>query len=223
MAIENEKELDSILGAFDRAGFLPDVILIGSWCLSFYTRLFRGFDPSIRTTDIDFYVPDAKSANAALVSDNLHEINYDHFQDTLTHKSRFVSPHGFEVEFLARLNRDGLSCVRIGKSGIFAESISYVDIFGTNFIEVEWNGKKVKVASPSAYAIQKMLINDRRKEKAEKDAASIDYVLSFIRGSRKSSEDFYELFDRLPKKWQREIAKYLNRRKQEFPQRIVNK
>ncbi len=36
----------------------------------------------------------------------------------MTNKSRFVSPDGFEVEFLAKLNRDGFSCVRLGSSGI---------------------------------------------------------------------------------------------------------
>ena len=69
----------------------------------------------------------------------------------MTSKSRFVSSEGFEVEFLAKLNREGLSCVRLESSGIFAESLSYVELFGSNYIEVERNGIVVKVASPTAY------------------------------------------------------------------------
>lgn len=220
MAVENENKLSEIIQAFADAGFINDVILIGSWCLSFYVEVFEGFVPSVRTTDIDFYVPDSKRANAADLSERLKSINYDHFQDSMTSKSRFVSPEGFEVEFLAKLNREGLSCVRLGSSGIFAESLSYVDLFGSNYIEVKRNGILVKVASPSAFAIQKILINDRRGNKAEKDSQAIDYVLSFINASTKSCAEFYELFDKLPRKWRKTIEEYCKRRGINLPRRV---
>lgn len=221
MAIENESKLNEVIKAFSDAGFIDDVVLIGSWCLSFYNEIFEGFMPSVRTTDIDFYVPDSKRANASALSDSLQAINYDHFQDCLTNKSRFVSPDGFEIEFLAKLNKAGLSCVRLGSSGVFAESLSYVDIFGSNYVELLRNGIKVKVASPSAFVIQKILINDRRGPKSEKDADAIDYVLSFIGISRKSSEEFYELYDKLPRKWKKAVEEYINRRKVKLPERYV--
>ena len=178
--------------------------------------------PSVRTTDIDFYVPDSKRAKAADLSERLKSINYDHFQDSMTSKSRFVSPEGFEVEFLAKLNREGLSCVRLGSSGIFAESLSYVELFGSNYIEVKRNGIVVKVASPSAFAIQKILINDRRGNKAEKDAQAIDYVLSFINASTKSCAEFYGLFDKLPRKWRKTIEEYCRLRGINLPRRVSN-
>ena len=222
MAVENENKLSEIIQAFADAGFINDVILIGSWCLSFYVKVFEGFVPSVRTTDIDFYVPDSKRANAADLSERLKSINYDHFQDSMTSKSRFVSPEGFEVEFLAKLNREGLSCVRLGTSGIFAESLSYVELFGSNYIEVKRNGILVKVASPSAFAIQKILINDRRGNKAEKDSQAIDYVLSFINASTKSCAEFYELFDKLPRKWRKTIEEYCRMRGINLPRRVSN-
>ena len=220
MAVENENKLSEIIQAFADAGFINDVILIGSWCLSFYVEVFEGFAPSVRTTDIDFYVPDSKRANAADLSERLKSINYDHFQDSMTSKSRFVSPEGFEVEFLAKLNREGLSCVRLGSSGIFAESLSYVELFGSNYIEVKRNGILVKVASPSAFAIQKILINNRRGNKAEKDSQAIDYVLSFINASTKSCAEFYELFDKLPRKWRKTIEEYCRLRGTNLPRRV---
>ena len=222
MAVENENKLSEIIQAFADAGFINDVILIGSQCLSFYVEVFEGFVPSVRTTDIDFYVPDSKRAKAADLSERLKSINYDHFQDSMTSKSRFVSPEGFEVEFLAKLNREGLSCVRLGSSGIFAESLSYVELFGSNYIEVKRNGIVVKVASPSAFAIQKILINDRRGNKAEKDAQAIDYVLSFINASTKSCAEFYGLFDKLPRKWRKTIEEYCRLRGINLPRRVSN-
>lgn len=220
MRIENEEKLDQIIQAFSEAGFLDDVILIGSWCLPFYAEILEGFTPTVRTTDIDFYVPDSKRANAENLSSRLKEINYDHFQDTMTSKSRFVSPEGFEIEFLAKLNREGLSCVRLGASGIYAESLSYVDIYGANYIEAKRGGLSFKVASPSAFAIQKILINDKRGAKAEKDAEAIDYVLLFIKASKKSGIEFYSLFDSLPKKWQKKILDYVKRRNVTLPPRL---
>ena len=223
MAIENERKLDEVIKAFADAGIIDDVVLIGSWCLGFYAGLFNGFTPNVRTTDIDFYVPESKRMNASSLSGCLRAINYDHFQDSMTSKSRFVSPDGFEIEFLAKLNRDGLSCVRLGASGVFAESLSYVDIFGTNYIEIQRNGIAVKVASPSAFVIQKILINDRRGAKAEKDAQAVDYVLSFICASHKSGIEFYELFDKLPRKWKKTIEEYIKKRQVNMPARIKQK
>ena len=137
----------------------------------------------------------------------------------MTSKSRFVSPDGFEIEFLAKLNKEGLSCVWLGSSGVFAESLSYVDIFSSNYIELIRGGIRIKVASPSAFAIQKILINDRRGAKAEKDAQAIDYVLLFVGASYKSREEFYELFDKLPRKWKKTVEEYSNRRGIQLPQR----
>lgn len=137
----------------------------------------------------------------------------------MTSKSRFVSPDGFEIEFLAKLNKEGLSFVRLGSSGVFAESLSYVDIFGSNYIELIRDGIKIKVVSPSAFAIQKILINERRGAKAEKDAQAIDYVLLFVGASYKSRDEFYELFDKLPRKWKKAVEEYAKRRGIQLPQR----
>ena len=43
MAVENESKLNEIIQAFFDAGFINDVILIGSWCLSFYVKAFSTF------------------------------------------------------------------------------------------------------------------------------------------------------------------------------------
>ena len=45
MAIENENKLNEVIKAFADAGFIDDVVLIGSWCLGFYAEIFEGFTP----------------------------------------------------------------------------------------------------------------------------------------------------------------------------------
>lgn len=208
MENNNESKLKEIIKTFSDAGFLDDVILVGSWCLTFYKLIFDNFLPQVRTTDIDFYVPNIKKANADKVSSLLKEINYDHIKDSLTNKSRFVSPDGFEIEFLAKLSRSNVSCIQIGSSSIFAESLSYIDIFSLNYVECCYYGYSIKVASPSAFVIQKILINDKRGNKKEKDVVAIKNVLEFITIANKYKEEFKELYSKLPKKWKNKILSF---------------
>lgn len=204
--IGNEDKLKALLEVLEDEGILPNIILIGSWSLLFYKQIFEDFRPLIRTTDIDFYVPNSKA-----IKDNknviysLKDINYDILNDTISHKSAFVSPDGFELEFLTKLNRKGLACVKLGNTEIYAESISYVDIFTGNYIEVVYDHLTLKVASPASYVLQKLLINRSRKEKKEKDIDSVKHVLQYIKHSRKSVDEIRKLFSSIPKRWQKTI------------------
>ncbi len=219
---EYDEQIDHILFVFQQEGFLNDVILIGSWCLVFYQQIFEGFSPFIRTTDIDFYVPDVKKTSASgNVISALREINYDHISDTLTNKSKFISPDGFEIEFLTKLYRKGDSTVTIGKTGITAESLSYVELFSQHFLEVNRNGLLFKIASPSAFVIQKLLINERRGIKAEKDMQSIAYVLSFVTLSKKQTSDFLSIWNGLPQKWKATGARVAKKNSLNLPKEIT--
>ncbi len=204
----SEQKLRDVLEVLDQTGVLSNVILIGSWCLLFYEKVFEQFDSTIRTLDVDFYVPNVKSVREKKDTINcLKDINFDVIHDTLTSKTTFISPEGsFELEFLTKLNRGQLSCVKVGNTNIYAESLSYVEIFSSNYIEVNYYGLNVKVASPASYILQKLLINDKRKEdKREKDIESIRYLMQYIVASKKYMEELKNLFDSLPKKWKSKI------------------
>ena len=136
---------------------------------------------------------------------SLKSLNFDMIHDTLTLKSSFISPDGFELEFLTKLNRDNLSAVKLGNTGIYAESLSYLEIFSGNYISVNYDGIKVNVASPASYILQKLLVHENRKDKKEKDIQSINHVLSYVNSSKIYLNELRTLFDSLPKKWQRKI------------------
>ena len=57
----NEQHLIEILKVLESEGTLQNSILIGSWCLLFYKYVFENFEPTIRTTDIDFLIPNPKA------------------------------------------------------------------------------------------------------------------------------------------------------------------
>ena len=203
---DNEKYLKDLLVAFENEHILNDVILIGSWCLLFYKHIFESYEPSVRTIDVDFYVPNVKSIRTknGLV-DTLKELNYDVVNDVLTHKTTFISPDGFELEFLTKLQRNNLSCVKLGNTNVYAETLSYLDVFLEKYIEIDYYGLKVKVASPISFVLQKLLINDIRKDKKEKDIQAIKEVLFYVKVSGKFSEELEEQFNELPKKWKKRI------------------
>ena len=202
--IDNEKQFKQVLEVLNNEGILDNVILIGSWCLLLYKTIFENFEPNIRTIDVDFFIPDVKSIKEkSCLIKSFKDINYDIVHDTLTKKSTFISPDGFELEFLTKLNRKQLTCVKVGDTNIFAESLSYVDIFVSNYIIVNYGDLLVKVASPGSYVLQKLLINKYRSTKSEKDIASVRHVLQYIEMSKKYKDDFVTLYISLPKKWKK--------------------
>ena len=204
--IENEKELKEILFELDKSNLLKDLILIGSWTQLFYKKIFENFKPNIRTTDIDFYVPNVRTINEtkSLIK-SLKSRTYILNRDTLSNKTKFQSANGFELEFLTNLNREHLSTMKLGNTGIYAECLPYLDMFTGNYIEVEFEGLMVKVASPASYILQKLLINSDRKTKSEKDIESVKYVLNFVKSSKKYSYELTSLYESLPKSWKNKI------------------
>ena len=203
---DNEKQLKEILEVLEKEGILKNIIVIGSWCQLFYKNIFENFRSTIKTIDVDLFVPNPKSVTEknGIISE-FKNINYDIKQDIITNKTIFISNEGFRIEFLTILNRDYLTCVRLGSTGIYAESISSLDIYVGNYIEVNYYGIQVKVASPASYVLQKLLINNKRGEKAEKDIQSVKVVLWYIITSKKYFNELHSLLASLPKKWRKQI------------------
>ena len=80
MAVENENKLSEIIQAFADTGFIDDVILIGSWCLSFYVEVFEGFVPSVRTTDMIFTFPIANELTPRTLVSDLNQLTMTIFR-----------------------------------------------------------------------------------------------------------------------------------------------
>lgn len=200
------EQLQLIFDVLDARGILDNVILIGSWCLFFYQKIFENFEGSIKTTDIDFFISNhrSKSFNHLIIND-FKKINYDLMKDFLTNRTTLISQNGFEIEFVARVNRNKDACIKIGESGIYAEALNYVEIFANNFLIVNLFNHSIRIASPEAFILGKILVLNRRKNKIEKDIEAINNLLSFIYSSVQLSKKLNDLFSSLPKKWRKTI------------------
>lgn len=213
-----EEELQGIIKAFGESAILENIIIIGSWATYFYVKIFEGFIPSIRTLDVDCYVPMNKSISVKnSVKEALIPINYEQIFDTATEKNKFISPNGFEIEFLTKLRRNQSSVVRIDSMGVNAEPLGNLDIFDNGYIEVDFEGYSVKVASPSAYVMQKILISKKRSdEKYRKDLESLLLVYEEIRKNELHMSEFIKLVNSLGKGTRKKYNEYVINNKLKF-------
>lgn len=206
-----EEELQDIIKAFGESAILENIIIIGSWATYFYVKIFEGFIPSIRTLDVDCYVPMVKNISVKKsVKETLKPINYEQIFDTGTEKSKFVSPNGFEIEFLTKFRREQCAIVKIDSMGVNAEQLGNLDIFDNGYIEVDFEGYSVKVASPSAYVMQKILISKKRSiEKYSKDLESLLLVYEEIRKNELHMSEFIRLVNSLGKRTRKKYNDYV--------------
>ena len=160
---EYENEMRRVMKALNEAGALPHCIVTGSWAMYFYKSIFEDFHPRVETTDLDMYLPDPKSAKAENLPMLLRELSYIRSDDTLTGKTTFLSSNGFEIEFLTVPDRTMSPVLRVPGMSIGAEALPKMAPIGWNYVEIEWEGMRLKVASPASFIIQKLLINEERK------------------------------------------------------------
>jgi len=219
MKIDYEDKLQSVIKAFGDNGILDNIIIIGSWATYFYVKIFDGYIPSIRTLDLDCYIPKTKNIRVIKsVGEALKPINFDQIFDYMTEKSKFISPEGFEIEFLAKLKRDKSQIVKVDSLGVNAEQLGNLDIFNEGYIEVDFEGYSVKVASPSAYIMQKILISKKRSEdKYNKDLESIILVYEEVKKNKQHMADFKSIIASLGKNTKKRYKNYIYDNNLEFP------
>ena len=205
--IEYENEMIDIINALDKGNFLSHCVISGSWCMYFYKYIFEEFIPPIATTDLDIFLPSVSKIKDSSLTQILADLDYIREDDYLSGKTKYHSKDGFEIEFLTVPNRSMNNVVVIKAGNIGAEALPKMAPAGWNYIQVEFNGLTVNVTSPVSFVLQKLLINNERKDdyKKQKDLDAIRYVLGFVKASNKYSEELKTSLDTYPKKWKKTI------------------
>ena len=204
---EYENEMRAVIKALNEANALQHCVVTGSWAMYFYRFIFEDFHPRVETTDLDMYLPNPKSATAENLPTRLRDISYIRSDDTLTGKTTFLSSNGFEIEFLTVPDRTMSPVLRVPGMSIGAEALPKMAPIGWNYVELEWEGMKIKVASPASFVVQKLLINGERKPewKKEKDLDAVRYVLIYVNASQKYREELKNSILSAPRKWKKAI------------------
>ena len=176
---------------------LQHVILVGSWAEFLYRELgvLEGFEPNIKTLDIDFLL---KNLRRPMPEKNLillaKDAGYLVESDFLDGTTKILDKSGLEIEFLINKIGAGFETTLKTNLGVTAQSLRHLNILSSNTVELSYLGMKISVPAPEAYTAHKMVINHDRGNKQEKDKQAILNIWPFL-----DKKKFTEVFDRLTK------------------------
>jgi hypothetical protein len=202
-----------VLRRLDKADVLRHIVLVGSWCTLFYKEYFAQvrYSPLIRTRDIDFLIPRPSAIKARVDAAQLLE--------SLGFVVGFTGSQGYIrlehpqliVEFLVpEKGRPSEKPYPLPQLGLNAQALRFMDFLSAHTITTMVEGMAVTVPHPANFALQKLLILNRRNlpEKALKDKEAAIQLLKAL--SDKQELDFVKkVFNSMPKRWQATVQKVL--------------
>lgn len=164
------KKAEEVLDLFQEQGLLKDLVLIGSWCCHFYIPYFGGknYVPTIQTIDMDFLIPDPRhlKSSPANLPTLLQTLDFDSTIDR-SGWIRFLHPE-LRVEFL--IPRPGPTTDdprKIPQLKINAMPLRHTYVLTAHAIEVKEGGLMLRLPHPLSFALHKLFISTRRKEKGK--------------------------------------------------------
>lgn len=196
-----------------KAGVLQNMILIGSWCMSFYKDYFSNVDylPSLKTRDIDFLIP---RPGAIQSSADLTEIMKDlgFIRGFRGREGYIVLEHPeLAIEFLVPEKGKGTDKpVQLPRLGLNAQALRFLELLARNTIEVKVEDISLTLPHPANFALHKLIVSRRRrqKDKSEKDLEAGLKILKALT-DQKEERLIKKVFDSVSSKWQRIILKEL--------------
>jgi len=211
--LENEQFeiFHKILTKLNESGSLNELVLIGSWCLPIYSKIYSGNSEiqMLRTKDIDFLVKDPRNIRKPINIDlALQEIGFEPTFDTTSILTKY-DMNGFDIEFLSARMRGNQKIIKIPELSITAQVLSYMEIAVKYAMKTEYLGIKIKIPELPAYTLHKAIVQTLRKNEAkkEKDAATVAGLGRLIEELPDLQLRTLQIFREFPKSWQRIVLK----------------
>lgn len=204
-----ETEFLKFIKLLDNNGCLSHVILVGSWAEFLYDKgnLLPKFVSNLRTLDVDFMVknlhkPKEKIDIVKLARDDGFLVEKDRLFGT----TKIINPEGLEIEFLIAKRGAGNEVSVKTNLGVTAQSLRHLAILSKYTKIVEFFNMDIEVPLPEAFVIHKIIINNERKEKKEKDKISINSIYKHIDKTK-----FKEIYETLTLKEQKIVTEYVEK------------
>ena len=210
--------LFKVLKIFQQQGILNHVIIIGSWCIYFYKFYFKRKTPiiaSLRTRDVDFFIPDPTSINKKIVlPDILKHLGF--IIDFRGEKGymRLVHP-AFFIEFLVSERGKSVDKPYSLPLGMNAQRLRFLDILSLKTIQIKVRDIKLTLPHPYCFLLQKIVVFKGRKgERQSKEIEQIRRLIRFLE-KVKQIDGLKEVYFKLHPKWQKRIINNLKKLKEE--------
>lgn len=202
-----------VLRRLEQAGVLDKVVLIGSWCIPCYKNYFSKLDYTLplRTRDIDFLVSaprklDKKVDVPELLKDLGFLVGFKGSEGYIQ-----LQHPALMIEFLVPEKGKGIDTpFPLPQLGLNAQTLRFLELLAMRTIATKLEGVKVVLPHPAVFALHKLLVAQRRKEKekAEKDKRDAVIVIRYLLENNEK-ETLQTIFHSLPKKWKQMISKSL--------------
>ncbi len=190
-------------------GLLGHVIVIGSWAEYVYAQggVLEGFEANLRTLDIDFLVRNMKRPTSPVSLTALaRQAGYTVDVDTLCGTTKIYTPDLMEIEFLILQQGSGEQSTLKTNLGVSAQALRHLAIVRDNTVTVNILDMDIIVPEPEAYVLHKIIINDQRGRKAEKDRNAIFNLLPHL-----DRERIEALYNTLTAKEKRLVDKFFEK------------
>ena len=162
---------------------LEHVIVIGSWCEYIYAQggVLPDYSAMVRTLDIDFLVknmrkPPEKVNLSMIAQENGYTVDYDVMNET----TKIYTPDLMEIEFLIEQKGSGADPVIKTNLGVNAQALHHIGMLKQHTITVKLFDMNITVPTPEAYAVHKVVINESRGKKSEKDMDAVQNILPYL-------------------------------------------
>lgn len=198
-----------VLRKLENVGILKNIIIIGSWCIPFYSEYFDKvkYLPSIKTRDIDFLLPlplriKTKIDIAELLKDMGFVIGFKSSQGYI----KLEHPE-LIIEFLVPEKGKGLNKpYPLPELGINAQSLRFLDFLINNTICVKVENISIILPHPANFALHKLIIFQRRRniEKIVKDRDTAIKILKALIEKREIGI-VKKSFNSISQKWRKKI------------------
>lgn len=210
---EKVRFVDIILKALDEEGLLDHFMVVGSWCVYFYTHKFKETfnPPRWKTMDIEFDTSFLKRASKKIdIAKLLSKFGF---------LLRFHGDEGYTsfehpdliIEFLVPQVGDGeTNPYKIPGFGINPQPVRFLSLLEEEIITVEYKGMTIKLPEPAHYALHKLIVSTERTkpEKIEKDRQQALALWDMLKATGEE-EKIRQVFSRLSLKQQKLIQKAL--------------
>lgn len=177
--------VNTLLRELSRVGFFNQGLLIGSWPMVVYAQEY-GLIYSLRTDDIDLAIVNAaRKSDGASLPELLAQLGYEPLTAYPSGIQKYVQDT-FEIEFL--MHRRGGSAppaVTIPSWQVTAQPLPFIDILFLRSVDVSVKDYVLKIPSPEALMVHKLIIAQRRdgldKEwKKEKDLQQCSALATIV-------------------------------------------
>jgi len=202
-----------VLKRFEKEKILKHVVLVGSWCVYFYKYYFESEEYStyIRTKDMDFVIPIPPKFNKEIhIFDLLKDLGF--VEEYKGSKGYVKLDHpDLAIEFLvSERGRAHDKPYPIPQLAINAQPLRFLDFLVDNTIKIKFEGVKIILPHPAAYALHKFIIFKRRKN-IDKHDRDIEGALRVFRElvHHNQKNEIKGIFNKMHTKWQKEIIRNL--------------